>query len=175
MSIASSVSRGIFFNRSFILFPYQIIHRFPAIYKKIILRKRAKLIKSCTMPRRKRKSLFSLFRRDKNRPSDRGDLLSRLSNSDQKFRRILFRVTAVMVIIFMGYAFFSGTFGFIHIAKLRAHKQDLIDENQRLLVKLIDADIARDRLQHDWYYIEYIARTKHLLSRPGEVIYRFKE
>ncbi len=58
---------------------------------------------------------------------------------------------------------------------MRARQQELKKENQQLLVKLIDADITKNRLRNDWNYIEYIARTKHLLSRPGEVIYRFKE
>jgi cell division protein FtsB len=127
------------------------------------------------MSRRKKKSFFSVFRKDKQSGNEGGDLVSRLSNTDQQFRRILFRLLVVLVLVFLGYAFFGGTNGFIHIAKLQMKKKELARENQELLVKLIDADITRSRLKNDLNYIEYIARTRHLLSRPGEVIYRFKE
>lgn len=73
------------------------------------------------------------------------------------------------------YSFFSGATGFVHIAKLHIEKNRLISENQKLLAELVDAEITKKRLLNDKNFIEYIARTKHYLSRPGEVIYRFKE
>jgi cell division protein FtsB len=54
-------------------------------------------------------------------------------------------------------------------------KHQLKKENHLLLVKLVDAELTQRRLETDLNYIEYIARTKHFLSRPGEVIYRFRQ
>ena len=73
------------------------------------------------------------------------------------------------------YSFFSGATGFVHIAKLHIEKNRLISENQKLLAELVDAEIIKKRLINDKNFIEYIARTQHYLSRPGEVIYRFKK
>lgn len=73
------------------------------------------------------------------------------------------------------YSFFTGATGFVRIAKLHLEKNQLEIENQKLLSQLVDVEIAKKRLQNDPKYIEFIARTRHFLSRPGETIYRFKE
>jgi cell division protein FtsB len=73
------------------------------------------------------------------------------------------------------YSFFTGATGFVRIAKLHIEKNQLEQENQKLLAKLVDIEITKKRLQNDPKYIEFIARTRHFLSRPGETIYRFKE
>lgn len=73
------------------------------------------------------------------------------------------------------YSFFTGATGFVRIAKLHLEKNQLQKENQKLLAKLVDVEITKKRLQNDPKYIEFIARTRHFLSRPGETIYRFKE
>lgn len=73
------------------------------------------------------------------------------------------------------YSFFSGATGFVRIGKLHIEKSRLEKENHRLLAELVDTEITKKRLQSDLKYIEHIARTRHYLSRPGEVIYRFKE
>jgi len=84
------------------------------------------------------------------------------------------RTLVVIVGLFLIYAFFSGPYGFIRIAKLHIQKRDLVRENNRLLVELVDAELIQKRLKNDMNYIEYIARTRHYYSRPGEVIYRLK-
>ena len=73
------------------------------------------------------------------------------------------------------YSFFTGATGFVRIAKLHLEKSQLEQEKQKLLAKLVDIEITKKRLQNDPQYIEFIARTRHFLSRPGETIYRFKE
>ena len=104
----------------------------------------------------------------------RQNLAKRLSNTDARFRRKLLRALVVFVGLFFIYSFFSGDYGFIRITRLHFEKSRLNRENHRLLVKLIDAELTQKRLIGDLNYIEYIARTRHYLSRPGEVIYRFK-
>ena len=70
-------------------------------------------------------------------------------------------------------AFFSD-FSLLRYSKLRLEKSRLQKENRKLLMELIDADITRRRLENDAGFIEYISRTRHLLCRPGETIYRLK-
>ncbi len=104
----------------------------------------------------------------------RQNLVQRLSNTDVRLRRKVLRGLIIFVGLFLIYSFFSGTFGFVRIARLNIQKNHLQKENHRLLVKLVTAEIIQKRLQNDLDYIEYIARTRHHLSRPGEVIYRLK-
>jgi cell division protein FtsB len=110
-----------------------------------------------------------------NRSALRSDLKSRLSNSGARVRRILFRVTVVFAFGFLIYTFFGGTYGFLRIARLHAQKKEVERVNRQLLIRLINADYTRYRLENDLEYIEYIARTRHFFARPGETIYRFKE
>ncbi len=84
---------------------------------------------------------------------------------------VILAITGILLI----YSFFSGATGFVRIAKLHLEKNQLEKDNQRLLAKLVDVEITKKRLQNDSQYIEFIARTRHFLSRPGETIYRFKE
>ncbi len=117
------------------------------------------------MRRGKKKSLLKPIRQN---------LVKRLSNTDARFRRKVLRGLIIFVGLFLIYSFFSGTFGFVRIAKLHMQKNHLQKENHRLLVKLVTAESIQKRLQSDLSYIEYIARTRHHLSRAGEVIYRLK-
>lgn len=103
------------------------------------------------------------------------NLMSRLSNTGARARRIILMLLVIVIGAFMFYSFFSGSYGFARIVDLNVQKGKLIEENHQLLVKLINADITRYRLLNDTSYIEYIARTRHFLSREGEVIYRFKQ
>jgi cell division protein FtsB len=117
------------------------------------------------MKRGKKKSLLEPIRLN---------LVEKLSNTDARLRRKVLRGLIIFVGLFLIYSFFSGTFGFIRIAKLHIEKNHLQQENKQLLVKLVTAEMIRKRLQDDMNYIEYIARTRHHLSRKGEVIYRLK-
>lgn len=116
------------------------------------------------MPRKKKSLLEPL----------KQNLVKRLSNTDARLRRRLLRGLIVFIGLFLIYSFFSGTYGFLRIAKLHLEKRQLAKENHLLLVRLVDAELTQKRLQSDMNYIEYIARTKHFFSRPGETVYRFK-
>lgn len=117
------------------------------------------------MMRSKRKSLLEPIKQN---------LVKRLSNTDARLRRHLLRALPIVIGLFLMFAFFSGDFGFVRIAKLHIQKNRLEKENHRLLVNLIDAETTIKRLETDKTFIEYIARTRHYFSRPGEVIYRLK-
>jgi len=102
------------------------------------------------------------------------NLVDRLSNAGARHRRYLVRGLVVFVAVFLVWSFFSGDFGFIRIAKEHLKAHNLEKENQEILIKLVDSEQRIERLKTDYQYIEYIARTRHYLSRPGEVIYRFR-
>ncbi len=104
----------------------------------------------------------------------RKNLTRRISETNLGTRRKLFRIAAVFVVVFLAYSFLGGNTGFIRIAKLHIEKHRLTEENHNLMVELIDAEMTSSRLQNDLDYIEFIARTRHLLSRSGEIIYRIK-
>ena len=96
----------------------------------------------------------------------------KLSNKLRGRRPHLILALAGLLLI---YSFFTGATGFVRIARSHLEKNQLEQENQKLLAKLVDIEITKKRLQNDPKYIEFIARTRHFLSRPGETIYRFKE
>ncbi|UCD93368.1 MAG: septum formation initiator family protein [Candidatus Zixiibacteriota bacterium] len=118
------------------------------------------------MKRNKRKSLLEPLRQN---------VVKRLSNTDARARRKLLLGLIIFIGLFLLYSFFSGTYGFVRIAKLHVQKHRLAEQNHYLLVRLVDAELTAKRLRNDMTYIEYIARTKHFFSKPGEVIYRFKQ
>jgi len=117
------------------------------------------------MPRRKKKSLPVRIR------ERLSEFYGDLSTGN---RRKLYRVAGTAAAVLILYAFLAGDTGLWRIAKLHVEQNRLETENHELLVKLIDAEMIKKRLKNDRRYLEYIARTRHLLSRPGEIIYRFK-
>jgi len=84
------------------------------------------------------------------------------------------RLMLVGACLLFAYSIYSGGAGFVQIAKLHMEKSRLEKDNQELMAKLVNIELTRKRLQDDQLFIEYIARTRHYLSRPGEIIYRFK-
>ena len=80
-----------------------------------------------TMRRSKRKTLLEPIKQN---------LAKRLSNTDARLRRSLLRALPIVVGLFLVFAFFSGDFGFIRIAKLHFEKRHLETENQRLMFYL---------------------------------------
>lgn len=101
-------------------------------------------------------------------------VFDKFDNSARTNRRRIYRLALAAFAVFMFVTLFVGDTGLFHIAQLRLEKRSLNKENHELLVKLIDADMIRDRLKNDPHFIEHIARTRHFMSRPGEVIYHFK-
>jgi len=95
--------------------------------------------------------------------------------ADSGIRQRLPRIALLGAALLLLYGFFGSATGFIKIARMHLEKERLKEENQELLVKLVDAEITKKRLQSDMKFIEHIARTRHFMSRPGEVIYRFKK
>ncbi len=91
-----------------------------------------------------------------------------------KARRRIIRIAGLIFGLSLLYSMIAGETGFIRIAKMHLAKERIQKQNHELLVKLVDSEMTLKRLQQDPQYIEYIARTRHFMSRPGEIIYRFK-
>ena len=98
----------------------------------------------------------------------------RLARSDSRLRRSIVRLSAFAFVGFVIYSFLAGPYGFFRLNRLESRRDQLIEENRRLLVDIVDADITRRRLKYDAHYQEYIARTRYLLARPGETVIRIK-
>lgn len=101
-------------------------------------------------------------------------IFQKFDNRAVNDRRRLIRYGLLALALIMFVSLFIGDTGFIRIGNLHLEKYQLEKANHQLLIELIDADMTRDRLKNDPRFIEYIARTRHFMSRPGEVIYRFK-
>jgi len=101
-------------------------------------------------------------------------VFDKFDNSARTNRRRIYRLALAGFSVFLFVTLFIGDTGLFHITQMHLEKRSLKKENHELLVKLIDADMIRDRLKNDPHFIEHIARTRHFMSRPGEVIYRFK-
>ncbi len=95
---------------------------------------------------------------------------SRLMQADSRFRRSAVKWSALLFSVFVIYSFLAGPYGLFRIVRLQDKKAELITENRMLLVGIIDADMTRSRLTNDPHYIEYVARTRYLLARPGETL-----
>ncbi len=98
------------------------------------------------------------------------NVAARLTQADSRFRRSAVKWSAALFSIFVIYSFLAGPYGLFRISRLNDRKAELITENQVLLVGIIDADMTRARLEDDPRYIEYVARTRYLLARPGETV-----
>ena len=98
----------------------------------------------------------------------------RLARSDSRLRRSIVRLSAFAFVGFVIYSFLAGPYGFFRLNRLESSRDELLEENRRLLVDIVDAEITRRRLKYDAHYQEYIARTRYLLARPGETIIRIK-
>ncbi len=106
--------------------------------------------------------------------SIRQRIFDKFDNTALNNRRRLAGLGLLAFALFMFLTLFTGNTGFVRITELHLEKRSLAKENHKLLIELIDADLTVNRLKTDPRYIEHIARTRHFMSRPGEVIYRFK-
>ena len=116
-------------------------------------------------------------RRIKKKPSllaPAGNLLKRLSNTDQRLRRRVLTYSLWGLGILFAYSLAFGTYSLPRVAKLYFKKQALVESNRQLTARLIDSDRERHMLKADPDYIEYIARTSYYMVRPGEIVYRFR-
>lgn len=117
------------------------------------------------MPRRVRKSPSIL--------APAGNLIKRLSNTQARSRRRLFRYGLWTVTVFLIYSFMSGTYGIPRIVRLELEKQGITESNHELRMNLIEADRIRQMLKYDKAYIEKVARTRYHMARPNETVYRY--
>ena len=92
----------------------------------------------------------------------------------KKIKRILF----FLLLVFVGYRFFAGPYGFIQIRSLWQEKKNLETESKMLQAKMADLEIEKKRLEEDKFYLEKQARERLGMVKKGEKVYRivpFKE
>jgi cell division protein FtsB len=116
-------------------------------------------------------------RRKKNKTSilaPAGNLIRRLSDTNVQVRRRLVRYSLWCIGLFLLYSFMSGTYGIPRIIRLELEKRALIEDNRLTAVALVDADRVRTMLRSDKTFIEYVARTRYHLTKPDEIVYRYR-
>ena len=67
-----------------------------------------------------------------------------------------------------------GDNGLVELSRLRSNRQALIEVNKRLTQENMQLYRTIDRLQNDLSYIENVARQELGMSRPDELIFKFK-
>ena len=103
-----------------------------------------------------------------------GSLIKKLSNSSQRHRRQLLRISlTVLAIVFVGSLLF-GTYSIPRIIKLHLQRSSLIQANRRLSTELVDAARVVKMLKSDPGYLEQIARSRYYMAREDETIYRYR-
>lgn len=102
------------------------------------------------------------------------NLTQKLARSDSRLRRNVVRFSAFLFLGFVVYSFMAGSYGLFRISRLESRKVQLINQNRLLLARIVDSDYNRRRLKKDSHFIEYIARTRYHLSRPGEIVVRIQ-
>ncbi len=84
-----------------------------------------------------------------------------------------FSCLLLLLILLLSVSTIFGERGALHLWRLRAEKGKLDEQNHRLQQENQVLRQRIDRLRHDDFYLEKIAREELNLVRPGEVIYRF--
>lgn len=102
------------------------------------------------------------------------NFFKKISTTDQRIRRKFIKYGFWVIGLFFFFSLLSSTYGVKRIITLELEKQTLIDMNREEMIKLIDGQRIKDRLQSDKDYIEYIARTRYHMVYPGETIYRYQ-
>jgi cell division protein FtsB len=107
--------------------------------------------------------------------SPAGNLIRKLSDTDIRLRRRVLKGSLWVLGLLFAYSLMFGTYSVPRISRLTLQKRSLIETNRELTAQLVDADRMRDLLKSDREYIEYIARTKYFMVRPGETIFRYRD
>ncbi|MEW6412011.1 MAG: septum formation initiator family protein [Candidatus Zixiibacteriota bacterium] len=102
------------------------------------------------------------------------NLISRLSNTNQRVRRKVVKYGFWFIGIVFVYSLMSGTYGIPRIIRLELEKKHLLEANHRNLVDLVDASRVKKMLESDESYIETVARTRYRMAYPDEIIYRYR-
>jgi cell division protein FtsB len=132
-----------------------------------------------SLPHRRHRGLLKYMpRRVKQSRSILGPLaenfLRRLASTDRRLRRKVVKYGSWVLGLLFCYSLMAGTYSLPRIARLELERRALITTNKKLTVKLVDAARIRRLLESDPGYIEYIARTKYRMARPGETIFRYR-
>ncbi len=98
---------------------------------------------------------------------------SKKSRSRRKASRrggIKFRWVLAVIVLFIGFVFFSGPKSLFKVYSLVQEKNGLVKSVQQLKQKNTDLDTEIERLKTDTTYIEKIAREKFGLKRDDEEV-----
>jgi len=101
------------------------------------------------------------------------NLVSRLNSTSARTRRKIVRYGSWTLAGLFVYSLMIGDFSLPRIAKLEMEKHNLMMANRLQSATLIDATRIRSLLTRDPDYIEYIARTRYHMVKPGETLYRY--
>ncbi len=119
------------------------------------------------MPRRVRQSRSLLTPLAEN-------LVRRLAATDTRWRRQVIRYASWTLGLLFAYSLMVGAYSLPRIVRLELEKRALITANRQLTIELVDAHRIKGMLQHDPSYLEYVARTRYRMARPGETMYRYR-
>lgn len=118
-----------------------------------------------------------MTRRNKSKPpllAPAGSFLKKISGADARTRKKYVRWGLYFITLLLLYSTMVGTYSLPRIVRLTFERTSLIEANRRELIKLIDSERVRTMLQNDPRYIEWVARTRYHMVRPGETIYRYR-
>jgi cell division protein FtsB len=102
------------------------------------------------------------------------NLKQRLKSTDTRVRRRIIKISFWVIVLLFMHSLVSGTYGIPRIIRLELERRSLIEANRELTADLVLADRRKRLLRSDSTFIEYIARTKYRMVRPGETIYRYR-
>ncbi len=66
-----------------------------------------------------------------------------------------------------------GDNGLVELGRMRDSHQRLVQSNADLIQNNLQMYRSIDRLQHDWTFIEYVARQEMGMIRSDELIFKF--
>ncbi|MFH1374856.1 MAG: septum formation initiator family protein [bacterium] len=119
------------------------------------------------MPRRVRQSRSLLTPLAEN-------LVRRFASTDTRLRRQVVRYAFWMLGLLFGCSLMIGSYSLPRIVRLELEKRSLVTANRQLTIELVDSHRIKRMLQYDPVYLEYVARTRYRMARPGETIYRYR-
>lgn len=85
----------------------------------------------------------------------------------------LFRLCAVLFLLFFAWVLFSPGSGLLAIWRKRQELHDLNQQNQQLEASNAQLQQEIDKLQNDPAYLEEIARREHNLLKKNERVFEF--
>ncbi|HFB67558.1 MAG TPA: hypothetical protein ENJ66_01230 [Calditrichae bacterium] len=92
----------------------------------------------------------------------------------QRAPRLKLRWVLGIVVVFIGFVFFSGPKSLIKLYVLLEKKDQLVRSREELKQRVVELDTEIHRLKTDTTYIEKMAREKYLLKRADEEVVMIK-